>query len=103
MLLPSVELSQRDSSNEGHNICFKGEIWKIILKLSLTPLLIWGTATDLITPGLRKYPPHRTGPDCHQRGTNIQRVRSLPSFSFCLEHVILEIQIIFSLCNINMV
>ena len=27
----------------GHNICFKGVIWKIISKLSLLPLLIWST------------------------------------------------------------
>ena len=30
----------------GHKICFKGEIWLIIPKLSLLPLLIW--TTDLI-------------------------------------------------------
>ena len=28
----------------GHKICLMGEIWLIILKLSLLPLLIWGTA-----------------------------------------------------------
>ena len=27
----------------GHNICFEGEIWKIIPKLSFLPLLIWST------------------------------------------------------------
>ena len=27
----------------GHNICFHGEIWLIITKLSLLPLLIWST------------------------------------------------------------
>ena len=27
----------------GHNICFKGVIWKIIPKLSHLPLLIWST------------------------------------------------------------
>ena len=27
----------------GHNICFKGVIWKIIPKLTLLPLLIWST------------------------------------------------------------
>ena len=27
----------------GHNICFKGVIWKIIPKLSLLPLLSWST------------------------------------------------------------
>ena len=29
----------------GHNICFKGVIWKIILKFFLLPLLIWSTDT----------------------------------------------------------
>ena len=28
---------------KGHNICFKGVMWKIIPKLSLVPLLIWST------------------------------------------------------------
>ena len=27
----------------GHKICFYGEIWLIISKLSLLPLLIWST------------------------------------------------------------
>ena len=27
----------------GHNICFKGVIWKIIPGLSFLPLLIWST------------------------------------------------------------
>ena len=31
---PSLEPSGRDSFNKGHNICFYGEIWKIILELS---------------------------------------------------------------------
>ena len=31
----------------GHKICFYGEIWPIILKLSMLPLLIW--STDLYT------------------------------------------------------
>ena len=30
----------------GHNICFKGVIWKIIPKLSLLPLLIWTTGNS---------------------------------------------------------
>ena len=28
----------------GHKICFYGEIWLIIPKLSLLPLLMWSTA-----------------------------------------------------------
>ena len=32
----------------GHNICFKGVIWKIIPTLSLLPLLIWSTK-DVVT------------------------------------------------------
>ena len=28
----------------GHNISFEGDIWKIIPKLSLLPLLAWSTA-----------------------------------------------------------
>ena len=32
----------------GHNIHFKGVIWKIIPKLSLLPLLIWDTGECLI-------------------------------------------------------
>ena len=27
----------------GHNLCFCGQIWEIIPKLSLLPLLIWST------------------------------------------------------------
>ena len=30
---------------QGHKICFYGEIWLIIPKLSLLPLLIWSTVT----------------------------------------------------------
>ena len=30
-----IIFSRRDGSYEGHNICFKGVIWKIIHKLSL--------------------------------------------------------------------
>ena len=30
----------------GHKIRFKGVMWKIVLKLSLSPLLIWSTAVD---------------------------------------------------------
>ena len=30
----------------GHNICFKGIIWKIIPNLSLLPILTWSTAYD---------------------------------------------------------
>ena len=41
---PSLELPQRDGSNEGHNVCFNGKIRKIFLKLSLLPLLIWSSA-----------------------------------------------------------
>ena len=33
--------SRRDGSNEGSQNMFYGEIWKIIPKLSLLPLLIW--------------------------------------------------------------
>ena len=40
---PSLEPSRRDGSNDGHKICFYGEIWLIIPKLSLFPPLIWGT------------------------------------------------------------
>ena len=31
----------------GHKICFNGEIWLIIPKLSLLPLLIWSTVIFL--------------------------------------------------------
>ena len=34
----------------GHNICFKGAIWKIIPKLPLLPLLIWSTDWYLKVP-----------------------------------------------------
>ena len=30
----------------GHKICFYGEIWLIIPKLSVLPFLIWTTAAD---------------------------------------------------------
>ena len=30
----------------GHKICFEGEIWIIIPKLSLLPLLIWSTGVN---------------------------------------------------------
>ena len=40
---PSLELSQRDGSYDGYNICFKGVVLKTIHKLSLLPLLIWRT------------------------------------------------------------
>ena len=40
---PSLELSWQEGSNDGHNICFKEVIWKIIPKLSSLPLLIWCT------------------------------------------------------------
>ena len=35
----------------GHNMHFKGEIFKIIPKLSLLPLLIWGIKTSLLCLG----------------------------------------------------
>ena len=41
---PSLEPSRCDGSNDGYNISLKGVILKIILKLSLLPLLIWSTA-----------------------------------------------------------
>ena len=31
----------------GHKVCFYGEIWQIIPKLSLLPLLIWSTVQDI--------------------------------------------------------
>ena len=31
----------------GHNLRFYGEIWKIIPKISLLPLLIWSSELDL--------------------------------------------------------
>ena len=44
---PSLEPFRRDSLETvlmmGRNIHFKGIIWKIIVKLSLLPLLIWST------------------------------------------------------------
>ena len=33
----------------GHKICFYGEIWLIIPKLSLLPLLIWSTDGSLVS------------------------------------------------------
>ena len=41
---PSLEPSRRDGSNDGSQNTFYGEIWLIIPKLSLLPLLIWSTA-----------------------------------------------------------
>ena len=32
----------------GHKICFYGEIWRIIPKLSLLPLLIWSTGKKIL-------------------------------------------------------
>ena len=32
----------------GHNLCFKGVIWKIIPKLTLSSLLNWGTVISAI-------------------------------------------------------
>ena len=32
---------------EGHKICFAGEIWKIIPRLSLLPLFIWSFVLHL--------------------------------------------------------
>ena len=43
---PSLEPSQRDGSNDGSQHIFHREIWKIILKLFLLPLLIWSTFSD---------------------------------------------------------
>ena len=40
----SLEPSRRDGANDGHKICFYRDMWLIILKLSLLPILIWSTA-----------------------------------------------------------
>ena len=38
---PSLEPSHQDGKMRGNKICFYGEIWLIIPKLSLLPPLIW--------------------------------------------------------------
>ena len=44
---PFLERSQRDGSNDGsQNMLLTVEIWIIIPKLSLIPLLIWSTAAN---------------------------------------------------------
>ena len=36
----------------GHKICFYGEIWLIIPKFSLLPLLIWSTVNSYFFKGI---------------------------------------------------
>ena len=43
---PSLELLVETVLRMGHNIRFKGVIWKIIFKLSILPRLIWSTVRD---------------------------------------------------------
>ena len=40
---PSLELSQRNGSNDGSNICFYVEIWLHVIIPKLSLLLIWST------------------------------------------------------------
>ena len=40
---PSLEPSGQEGSSDGSQNMFYGEIWLIIPKLSLLPLLIWST------------------------------------------------------------
>ena len=40
----SSELSWRTVLTRGNNICFYGEIWKILSKFSKLPSLIWTTS-----------------------------------------------------------
>ena len=41
MLYPSLEVSGRDDSNDGSEICFKGVMWKIIPKFPIYSFFIW--------------------------------------------------------------
>ena len=43
-MLPSLEPSRRDGSNDGSQICYYGKIWINIPKVSLLPIFIWRTA-----------------------------------------------------------
>ena len=40
---PSLELVGEMVLMRGHNICFYGEIWSVLPKLSMLPFLIWST------------------------------------------------------------
>ena len=51
---PSLEPSQRDSSNDGHKIGFYREIWLIIPKFSLFPLLIWSPDLSVLNSLFRR-------------------------------------------------
>ena len=42
---PLLNCLARTVLMSGHNLSFYGEIWIFILKLSLSPLFIWGTGT----------------------------------------------------------
>ena len=47
----SLVRSQQDGTNDGSQICFYEEIWRLIIpKLSLLPLLIWSTDVVLFMP-----------------------------------------------------
>ena len=49
----------------GHKICFYGEMWLIIPKLSLMPLLIWSTGPpfeQLRPPGRQNMKRHKVLP-----------------------------------------
>ena len=56
---PSVEPPQGDGSNDGSQICFDGEMWIIIPKLSLLLLLIWSTALIYMIYFTKWYVPNR--------------------------------------------
>ena len=50
----SLEPSRRDGSDEGHNICLNGEIWKIVPNFSLLAFLILSTAEYMNICRLRR-------------------------------------------------
>ena len=59
----------------GHKICFYGEIWLIIPKLSMLPLLIWNSGCDTILASWLFHLHHLSHiPTLAQHGGNIKYI-----------------------------